>query len=90
MRGWIALRHTRGMLQTSIAAVALSRLGSLDPVATLNDVRFQADGSRLAVEFEEEAARVAQHGAGLIAAPERCGGGAAVLADGLKRDMVSA
>jgi hypothetical protein len=35
------------------------------------------------VQLEEQAAGVAQHGAGLIAAPERGGAGSAVLADRL-------
>jgi hypothetical protein len=52
----------------------------LDTIPTLDNVCFQADRTRSAVELEEQAARVAEHGAGIIATPERCGTCRAILA----------
>jgi len=56
----------------------------LDAVAALDDIRLERDGARAAVQLQEEAAGVAQHGARLIAAPERGGACGAVLADRLE------
>ena len=68
-----------------IAGIALLRGRSLDAVPRFYDVGFERYRAWAAVEFEEEAAGVAEDGAGLVAAPEGGGGGAAVLADGLVR-----
>ena len=41
----------------------------LDPIAAFDDVRLQRDGTRSAVELEEETAGVAKDGAHLVATP---------------------
>jgi len=56
---------------------------SLDPITTLDDICFEADGSRSIVQLEEQAASVAQNRARVIATPQRCCAGFAVLADWL-------
>lgn len=43
--------------------------GSSYAVATLDDIGFQADGSRRAMELEEQAAGVAEDGAILVPSP---------------------
>lgn len=55
----------------------------LDAVAALDDIRLERDGARAAVQLQEQPAGVAQHGARLIAAPERRRARRAVLADRL-------
>lgn len=56
---------------------------SLDPVATLDDIRLQADGTRGAVELEEQTTGIAQDGADLVPPPQWCRRGGAVLTYGL-------
>ena len=51
-----------------------------DTVPALDNVCFQADRTRSAMELEEQAARVAEHGTGFIATPERSGACRAILA----------
>lgn len=53
-----------------------------DAVTRLDDVGFERDGASAAMELEKEAACIAEYLARLVAAPERCGGRRAVLADG--------
>ena len=55
----------------------------LDAIPALDNIRFQADGTRPAVELEKQAARVAEDGAGFVATPERGGACGTVLAHGL-------
>jgi len=87
MRGgkaWAGLRMSlRTVGGVAIAVVFARCLRGLDAVARLDHVRLERDGTRAAVQFEEEAAGVAEDGAGLIAAPEGSGRGGAVLTDGL-------
>lgn len=47
-------------------------VGGFDPVSAFDHIGFEAYGSGAAVEFEEEAAGVAEDGAGFIASPEWC------------------
>ena len=87
MRRWEA-RAGLGVVLRAIGEVAIAIvlawcLRGLDAIARLYHVGLERDGSRAAVEFEEEATSVAEDGAGLVAAPERRRGGRAVLADGL-------
>jgi hypothetical protein len=56
----------------------------LDAVAALDNIGLERDGAGSAVELQEQAAGVAQDRAGLIAAPEGRGAGAAILADRLR------
>jgi hypothetical protein len=81
-RPWLGV-VLRAVGEIAIAIVLARCLGSLDAIARLYHVGLERDGSWAAVEFEEEAAGVAEDGAGLVAAPERCRRGCAVLADGL-------
>lgn len=67
----------------AIAVVFARCLRGFDAVARFDHVGFERDGARSAVQFEEEAAGIAEDGAGFVASPERCGGGGAVLAHGL-------
>lgn len=46
---------------------------SFYPIATLNDIGLETDGSWATVEFQEETACVAENGAQLISAPEGSG-----------------
>lgn len=55
----------------------------LDPVATLDDIRLQADRTRRAVELEEQTTGIAQDGADLVPPPQRCRRGGTVLTYGL-------
>ena len=73
----------RAIGEVAIAVVLARCLRGLDAIARLYHIGLERDGSWTAVEFEEEAARVAEDGAGFVAAPEGCRGGCAVLADGL-------
>jgi hypothetical protein len=73
----------RAIGEISIAIVLARCLRGLDTIARLDHVGLERDGSWAAVELKEETAGVAENGAGLVAAPERCRGGCAVLADGL-------
>lgn len=52
----------------------------LDAVAALDDIGLEGDGSWAAMQLQEQAAGVAQNGAGFITAPERCSARCAVLA----------
>lgn len=63
--------------------LASARPTGLDAVAALDDIGLEGYGPWAAVQLQEEAAGVAQHGARLIAAPEGRGARGAVLADGL-------
>lgn len=87
-RPWLGV-VLRAVGKIAIAIVLARCLRGLDAIARLDHVGLERDGSWAAVEFEEEAAGIAEDGAGLVAAPERCGGGCAVLADGLERSFVS-
>lgn len=53
----------------SILSLTFSLLRSLDPIPTLDDIRFQRDGTRSAVQFEEQSAGITQHGAIFVASP---------------------
>jgi uncharacterized membrane protein YcjF (UPF0283 family) len=81
-RPWLGV-VLRAVGEIAIAIVLARCLRGLDAIARLYHVGLERDGSWAAVELEEEAAGVAEDGAGLVAAPERCRGGCAVLADGL-------
>jgi hypothetical protein len=87
VRCWEAGARLRVILGTigevAIAVVFARCLRCLDAIARFDHVGLERDGTRAAVEFEEEAAGVAEDGAGLIAAPEGCCRGRAVLADRL-------
>jgi hypothetical protein len=87
VRCWEAGTGLRVGLRTigrvAIAIMFARSLRGLDTVARLDHVGLERDGSWAAVELKEETAGVAENGAGLVAAPERCRGGCAVLADGL-------
>lgn len=87
-RPWLGM-VLRAIRKIAIAIVLARCLRGLDAIARLDHVGLERDGPWAAVEFEEEAAGIAEDGAGLIAAPEGCGGGCAVLADGLQRSCVS-
>lgn len=78
------LLNHRPRAATTAAAAAAAAARVLHAVAAFDDVGFEGDGTGFAVELEEEPARVAEDGAGFIAAPERGGRGGAVLADGLR------
>jgi len=52
---------------------------SLDAVAGLDHIGFEADRPWSAMKLEEETAGIAQHRPQLIATPERCGRGGAIL-----------
>lgn len=77
------------MLDCSIydnsSAYLLAHAGSasLDAVAALDDIGLERDGSRAAVQLQEEPAGVAEDGARFIATPERSGACRAVSADRL-------
>lgn len=73
----------RDLSGIAVAVVFARRLRGLDAVARFYHVGFERYGARSAVEFEEEAAGIAEDGAGFVASPERSSGGGAVLADGL-------
>ena len=55
----------------------------LDAVSAFDDVGFETDGAGSAMEFEEEPAGVAEHGAEFISSPEWCCARCAVLTDRL-------
>jgi hypothetical protein len=61
---------------------------SLDAVAAFDDIGLEGDGSRAAVQLQEEAAGIAEDRARLIATPERRGARGAVLADRLGQSAV--
>jgi len=82
-RPWLGV-VLRAVGEIAIAIVLARCLRGLDAIARLNHVGLERNGSWTAVEFEEEAAGVAEDRAGLITAPEGCRGGCAVLADGLE------
>ena len=63
--------------------LASTRPTRLDAVAALDDIGLEGDGSWTAMQLQEQAAGVAEDGAGFIAAPERRGARCAVLAYGL-------
>jgi hypothetical protein len=69
--------------EIAVAVVFARCLRCLDAIARFDHVGLERDRTRAAVEFEEEAAGVAEDGAGLIATPEGCCRGRAVLADRL-------
>jgi hypothetical protein len=73
----------------AVAIVFARCLRCLHAVARLDHVGLEGDGSWAAVEFEEEAAGVAEDGSGLIAAPEGCRRGGTVLTNGLRSSSVS-
>ena len=79
----------RAVGEIAIAIVLARCLRGLDAISRLDHVGLERDGSWTAVEFEEEAAGVAEDGAGLVAAPEGCRRGCAILADGLGCSFVS-
>ena len=81
-RPWLGV-VLRAVGEIAIAIVLARCLRGLDAIARLDHVGLERDGSWAAVEFEEEAAGIAEDGAGLVAAPEGCRGGCAVLANGL-------
>ena len=89
MRWCRRAKHRRFLLDhaprpAAAAAAAAAAARVFHAVAAFDDVGFEGDGTGFSVELEEEPARVAEDGAGFIAAPERGGGGGAVLADGLR------
>ena len=55
----------------------------LNTIAALDDIGLERDGSRPAVQLQEEAAGIAENGTRLVASPEGCGACSAVLADRL-------
>lgn len=82
-RPWLGV-VLRTVGKITIAIVLARCLRGLDAIARLDHIGLERDGSWAAVKFEEEAAGIAEDGAGLIAAPERRGRGCAVLANGLE------
>jgi hypothetical protein len=68
--------------------LAASRTARLDAVAALDDVRLERDGPWAAMQLQEEAAGIAQDGAGFIASPQRRGARGTVLADRLSIERV--
>jgi hypothetical protein len=68
------------LIQDRVYLLPRALRGSFDTVPALDNVCLQADRTRSAVELEEQAASVAEHGAGFIATPERGGTCRAVLA----------
>ena len=63
----------RAVGEIAIAILLARSLRGLDAIARLDHVGLERDGTRAAVQLEEEAAGVAEDGAGLIATPERSG-----------------
>lgn len=72
-----------GVGQIAIAVVFARCLRGLYAVSRLDHVGLEGNRARAAMQFEEEAAGIAEDGAGFVAAPERGRGGGTVLADGL-------
>ena len=81
-RPWLGV-VLRAVGEIAIAIVLARCLRGLDAIARLDHVGLERNGSWASVELEEEAAGIAEDGAGLIATPERGRRGCAVLADGL-------
>jgi hypothetical protein len=65
---------------THLLLGSLCRTGTLNAVATLDNICLQAYRPRSAVEFEEQATGIAEHGANLVSSPEGSRRGSAVLA----------
>ena len=82
-RPWLGV-VLRAVGEIAIAIMLARCLRGLNAIARLDHVGLEGDGTRSAMEFEEEAAGVAEDGAGLVAAPEGCRGGCTVLANGLQ------
>ena len=80
----MSIRKKLPCLVQSRAHLLPGALGrGFDTIPTLDNVCFEANRTRSAVEFEEQATCVAEHGAGFIATPERRGACRAILAYGL-------
>jgi hypothetical protein len=67
-------------LTTHLLLGSLCRTGTLNAIATLDNICLQAYRPRSAVEFEEQATGIAEHGANLVSSPEGSCRGSAVLA----------
>jgi len=87
LAGLECIRGCGGMDSRGRYLLAAARSARLDAVAALDDIGLEGDGPGAAVQLEEEAAGIAEHGAGLVAAPERRGARGAVLADGLEDEV---
>lgn len=68
-KSWSGLRRILVWYLLSIATLALLALGCLYAVATLDHVGLERDWSWTAMKLEEEAAGIAEYGAGLVASP---------------------
>lgn len=82
--GWSSALRSR-LLETigveyALLLGSLCRTGTLNAVATLDNICLQAYRPRSAVEFEEQATGIAEHGANLVSSPEGSRRGSAVLA----------
>ena len=56
---------------------------SFDAVAAFDHISLEADGAGSTMQFQKETAGIAEDSTRLIASPEWCSAGRAVLADGL-------
>lgn len=70
---WVAASHARCLQVLWLAAIdafpTLPRPGRLDSISRLDYVGLEGNRSRSAVQFQEESAGIAKHGAGLVAPP---------------------
>jgi hypothetical protein len=81
---WVSIRvGGREAIRVGRVLLARTLTGGLDAIPALDDIGLEADGSRAAVELQEEATGIAENRAGLVAAPERSGAGGTVLTDRL-------
>jgi hypothetical protein len=65
---------------TNLLLRPLGRARTLHSIATFDNICLQAYRSWTAMQLQEETAGIAQHGADLVASPERGGAGGAILA----------
>lgn len=65
-----------------------ARAHGFDAIAALDDICLERNRAWATVQLEKQATGVAEHGARLIASPERSGGGLTVLAGGLLRLLI--
>lgn len=78
--------HTETSGFPYLSFLALCR--TFDTIATFDHIGLEADGSRTAVQLEEEAASIAEDRANFIPPPQRCRRCLAILAYGLQIDIV--
>lgn len=80
--GWTATRRGK-RFSGRVTHLAFGALSGLHAVATLDYIGLQAYRTGSAMQFEEQAAGVAEDRSLFVAAPQGCGGRAAILADRL-------